>query len=162
MQRNQNMVLVFSQVFQSISFNWIQEIIQLISTKNETTREKNISGKWKRDSFILVRCFLFLFEVVVTLLFFTYISEHRFVIWSVHARAETTTLYEMPSLLSNMLKKKSRSKENCAFGCDRVCTACGQRVQVPSNMASRLDAILLTGNVCRWLAKTPLGCKVYM
>lgn len=40
MQRNQNMVLVFSQVFQSISFNWIQEIIQLISTKNETTREK--------------------------------------------------------------------------------------------------------------------------
>lgn len=34
------MVLVFSQVFQSISFNWIQEIIQLISTKNETTREK--------------------------------------------------------------------------------------------------------------------------
>lgn len=45
MQRNQNMVLVFSQVFQSISFNWIQEIIQLISTKNETTREKNISGK---------------------------------------------------------------------------------------------------------------------
>lgn len=45
MQRNQNMVLVFSQVFQSISFNWIQEIIQLISTKNETTREKNIPGK---------------------------------------------------------------------------------------------------------------------
>lgn len=40
MQRNQNMVLVFSQVFQSISFNWIQEIIQLISTKNQTTREK--------------------------------------------------------------------------------------------------------------------------
>lgn len=40
MQRNQNMVLVFSQVFQSISFNWIQEIIQLISTKNETTRDK--------------------------------------------------------------------------------------------------------------------------
>lgn len=40
MQRNQNMVLVFSQVFQCISFNWIQEIIQLISTKNETTREK--------------------------------------------------------------------------------------------------------------------------
>lgn len=40
MQRNQNMVLVFSQVFQSISFNWIQEIIQLISTKNETTCEK--------------------------------------------------------------------------------------------------------------------------
>lgn len=45
MQRNQNMVLVFSQVFQSISFNWIQEIIQLISTKNETTCEKNIPGK---------------------------------------------------------------------------------------------------------------------
>lgn len=61
MQRKQNMVLVYSQVFQSIYFNWIQEIIQLISTKNETTREKNIPGKWKRDFFILVRCFLFLF-----------------------------------------------------------------------------------------------------
>lgn len=74
-------------------------------------------------------------EVVVTLLFFTFIAQNNFVILSVHARAETTTLYEMPSLLSNVLKKKSRSKENCAFGCDQVCTASGQCVQVPCSMA---------------------------
>lgn len=102
MQRNQNMVLVFSQVFQSISFNWIQEIIQLISTKNETTREKifqvneNVTLLFLYVVFVLnslkvrVRFFIFFFkvkheaiieiEVVVTLLFFTYISEHRFVI----------------------------------------------------------------------------------
>lgn len=100
MQRNQNMVLVFSQVFQSISFNWIQEIIQLISTKNETTREKifqvneNVTLLFLYVVFVLnslkVRVRFFFFkvkheaiieiEVVVTLLFFTYISEHRFVI----------------------------------------------------------------------------------
>lgn len=101
MQRNQNMVLVFSQVFQSISFNWIQEIIQLISTKNETTREKifqvneNVTLLFLYVVFVLnslkvrVRSFFFFkvkheaiieIEVVVTLLFFTYISEHRFVI----------------------------------------------------------------------------------
>lgn len=101
MQRNQNMVLVFSQVFQSISFNWIQEIIQLISTKNETTREKifqvneNVTLLFLYVVFVLnslkVRVQFFFFfkvkheaiieiEVVVTLLFFTYISEHRFVI----------------------------------------------------------------------------------
>lgn len=103
MQRNQNMVLVFSQVFQSISFNWIQEIIQLISTKNETTREKifqvneNVTLLFLYVVFVLnslkvrVRFYFILFfkvkheaiieiEVVVTLLFFTYISEHRFVI----------------------------------------------------------------------------------
>lgn len=101
MQRNQNMVLVFSQVFQSISFNWIQEIIQLISTKNETTREKifqvneNMTLLFLYVVFVLnslkvrVRFFFFFkvkheaiieIEVVVTLLFFTYISEHHFVI----------------------------------------------------------------------------------
>lgn len=101
MQRNQNMVLVFSQVFQSISFNWIQEIIQLISTKNKTTREKifqvneNVTLLFLYVVFVLnslkVRMRFFFFfkvkheaiieiEVVVTLLFFTYISEHRFVI----------------------------------------------------------------------------------
>lgn len=95
------MVLVFSQVFQSISFNWIQEIIQLISTKNETTREKifqvneNVTLLFLYVVFVLnslkvrVRFYFFFkvkheaiieIEVVVTLLFFTYISEHRFVI----------------------------------------------------------------------------------